>query len=456
MFSRKVLGLTTFAFAFAALMAPGTAHASKARSEALHVPSQYTVDRVNVQFFPTSLYRNQNMIFGELGVWDEATGSDFNDPESPSELEDADRSLGMYMGNLWEGRAGVFGFELNENGGALSPTHGSEFVNRNLNEAIAVYWAQQFGKSTFGLKFDRMYSKFEDKTVGNEGSIAPYDWFGTFLPFLGGSDSWELFTEAASAFGSSPMNSIGFGAGLSFENQGSSGNTRMFEFSAEARKYTFKLEDVPSLQTLENDNSMSFAANARGMLQANQSLTWVPYVGFASTDLGWAFTDGNTPANNTSADNKMTNFEGGVAGNWTLRQNDMLVAGAAFKTSKIEWKDASADTVTIKYTQPVCLFAGFEGNMFSWMTIRFGASKPIFADFKIEDPNGNTSFGATDESQVKDSPFNFNIGTGFHFGNVTVDAVLNQDYAFSGGPLAASGDDGTIYPFSRLSVTYRY
>ena len=448
MFSRKVLGLMTFAFAFAALTAPSTAHASKARAEALHVSPVYTVDRVNVQTFPTALYRHQNIIFGELGVWEDATDSEFNDTESSSSLGDNDRAVGLYLGNLWEGRAGVFGIELNENGGALSPTHGSEFVNRNGNECISLIWAQQFNTMTLGLEFNQMSSKFEDKTPGFEGTEEPYNFFPPFLPSGSGSDTWEVFTEAADAFGFGPWNSVGFGAGVAFESQSSSGNTRLIELSGEYRGSSFKLEDVSSQQILESDGGAGLAFNGRAMLQSNQSLTWVPYAGFMTQDRSWKFTDGVTPANNTMAENKMTNFEGGIAGNWTLRQNDVLIAGAAFKSSTIEWMDPIADSLKVTYTQPICFFAGFEGSVARWLTLRFGASKPWMAKLKWEE-TGNMW-------EATDSPFNFALGTGFHFGNVHVDAVWNQDYTFSGGPLATSGFDSNIYPFSRISVSYRY
>ena len=455
MFSRKVLGLTTFAFAIAALAAPSTAHASKARAEALTAGAHYGVDRVNVQHFPTALYRNQNMVFGELGLWSDGTTSDFDTPFAPLQLEDSDRSLGLYLGNLWEGRAGVFGFELNENGNPLSPTMGSEFVGRSNNESIALFWAQQFNSLTLGLEFNRMYSKEEDKTTGNEFSNAPYNFIGPVAPGMGNVDSWQDFAEAAFAFGLSPWNSTGFGAGVAFESQSSSGNTRLLEFSAEARKYTTKQEDITNQLTLENDNSISFGLNGRAMLDANQSLTWVPYVGFSMTDLGLQFNDVVTPANNSTFKNEMTNFEGGIAGNWSLRQNDLLVAGLAYRSSKIEW-EGGGDTLTVTYSQPLYLFAGFEGNAFRWLTLRFGASKPVIANLKVEDPVGATDYGPTTERNISDSPFAFNLGAGFHMGNFTLDAVMNQDYTFSGGPLAAAGDNATIYPFSRLSLTYRY
>ncbi len=458
--SRNVVRLLALALLLSVL--PAAAHASKGRMEAMHLMNQYTMDRLNVQTFPTSLYQNQNLVFGELGMWDDGSSSDFDDPETPSSLGNADRSVGLYMGNLWEGRGGVFGIELNENSNPLSPTTGADFVNRENNESFALFWANQFGGTTFGLEVNRTYSKLEDKTSGAEFSVSPYDAFGlggapTFAPSGSGSNTWEVFTEAAEAFSGTGWNSFGGGAGLGFERQTASGNTNLFEISVEARSYTTKSEDVASQQVLENDNGISFAANARAMLQANQTLTWVPYLGFQTTDLSWKFTDGVTPANNVNAENTMTGFEGGIAGNWNLRQNDLLVLGAVFKSTTIEWKDpAFVDTLKYTYTQPVCLFASFEGQVFSWMTWRMGATKPVFASLKIEDPNGVTFFGPTDETLITDSPFNFAVGTGFHFGNFTVDTVLNQDWTFTGGPLASNGDNAEIFPFGRISATYRY
>jgi hypothetical protein len=446
---------------------PAAGHASKARIKAMQVGNQYTVDRLNVQTFPSALFQNQNLVFGELGFWEIGSSSDFNDPEESIDLENADRSLGLYLGNLWEGRAGVFGVELNENAYPLTPTMGGEFINRTSNESFALYWANQFSGATVGLELNRTNSNLEHNSPAPTGQAAPASLFLPAPPgFSLGSDSWETFASAASQFGAGPWNSMGFGAGVSMERQTGGGNTNLFEFGGEIRTYSFKLDADSTVggvfgegEKLENDNGISFSLDARGMLQSNQSLTWVPYLGFAITDLGYQFTDVNDPAGTLSADNKMTNFEGGVAANWNLRQNDLLILGAAFRTSTVDWQDGFyGDTLKVTYTQHMTLFAALEGVVFKWLTWRMGASKPITSTFKVEDPATDTDvfFGNNGEDELTDSPFNFAVGTGFHFGNFTLDAELNQDYTFSGGPLAASGTDPTVYPFGRLSATYRY
>jgi hypothetical protein len=56
--------------------------------------------------------------------------------------------------------------------------------------------------------------------------------------------------------------------------------------------------------------------------------------------------------------------------------------------------------------------------------------------------------------ELKDSPIQYALGLGFRIGGrLDVDALLNQDFAFT-GTWAASGNEET--PFSRLSMTYRW
>ena len=92
------------------------------------------------------------------------------------------------------------------------------------------------------------------------------------------------------------------------------------------------------------------------------------------------------------------------------------------------------------------MFMAYEGQVFRWLTFRAGARKPIYSTLTDEIYTG-------EKAEVKDSPFEFSVGTGFHFGNFHVDAVVQQEWMFTGGPIA--GDNETT-PFTRLSGTYRF
>jgi hypothetical protein len=77
-----------------------------------------------------------------------------------------------------------------------------------------------------------------------------------------------------------------------------------------------------------------------------------------------------------------------------------------------------------------------------------GAGKPIWSKFELTDTSTDTSV------TLKDSPLQYALGTGFRLGNrLDIDAVVNQDFAFTGS-WGASGNSET--PFSSLSMTYRF
>ena len=77
-----------------------------------------------------------------------------------------------------------------------------------------------------------------------------------------------------------------------------------------------------------------------------------------------------------------------------------------------------------------------------------GAGKPVWSKLETTDYTTNTKV------TFKDSPLQYAVGTGFRLGSsLDLDAVMNQNFAFTGG-WAASGF-GEV-PFSSLSATYRF
>jgi len=80
--------------------------------------------------------------------------------------------------------------------------------------------------------------------------------------------------------------------------------------------------------------------------------------------------------------------------------------------------------------------------------VRLGAGKPIWSKFEYTDTAADVT------TTRKDSPLQYALGTGFRLGNrLDVDAVVNQDFSFTGS-WGASGNSET--PFSSLSMTYRF
>jgi hypothetical protein len=129
--------------------------------------------------------------------------------------------------------------------------------------------------------------------------------------------------------------------------------------------------------------------------------------------------------------------------------------GAAYEYSKLDFEDVDVTDVQASghevdtYQNMPNIFAALESSLWPWFTVRLGAGRPLFSTLKVEDKNATPST----EVKTKDSPLQYSVGVGFHFAKMDVDAVVNQNFAFTGGWFS-SGNSET--PFSKLSATYRW
>ena len=165
---------------------------------------------------------------------------------------------------------------------------------------------------------------------------------------------------------------------------------------------------------------------------------------------GTKLTDPLVPANNYEYDNTVSGLQVGLAESWVLRESDLLVLGLSVSTENVEYDDPTVfgAPVEISYETTPSIFGALEVHPASWWHVRFGAGKPIWSKLEVTDTATSTSL------TLKDSPFQYALGTGFRLGNrLDLDAVVNQDFAFTGS-WGASGNSET--PFSQLSLTYRF
>jgi hypothetical protein len=95
------------------------------------------------------------------------------------------------------------------------------------------------------------------------------------------------------------------------------------------------------------------------------------------------------------------------------------------------------------------LQAGLEAELLDWLTLRLGSSQRVVW-VNIRDRYADLS---TSESTGQEAEFTASFGLGFRFGNMAIDAQLNQGQPFGIGYLI-SGMAGA--PFARLSMEYRY
>jgi hypothetical protein len=457
-----MLGLVLLASAL-----PGAAMASSTRVQSLGLQGDYIMDYSNVQMYPSAIVRYQNLVYGDLGVKDATDGvndlSEFVD-NNASFLSEEDRAMGAILGNLFGGKMGSLGIFLNENASPISQALGAQYFDRNHNEAWNVVWGYKFSQLALGLKFDRTYSSvdvtFED-TLG--GTAKPYDalfsGLGLYAP---GNNGRQIFNELALELGSLPFNTMGFGGGVTMDFE-MDGRPSFLDLSGEVRRYQLSVvgKDSDPEGDVEDNGGLSFAFNARAHLATSEDFQVVPVVNFYTIDMSLKETilDATSALVDTTSKIKTTGFNLGLAGQWKLRESDWLTLGLAYQSVKLDGVDTPFDAL-VKYTTMPNVFGALESNLWPWLTLRLGASKPAFSKLKLEHQaptyvllDGLPAFpeGTT---EIKDSPFQYSVGLGFHLGHVDLDAVLNQDFAFTGGALA--GNDNSEIPFTRLTATYRW
>lgn len=412
---------------FAAL--PVVASAQTSRVDGMNVPGDFIKDYSGIYTYVSEVANVGNLVYGELGNWNGPANTPF------------DRSVGVVLGNLFDGNAGTWSLHLRELTPALgtgeffgSPTPGGFDPNVNQWESFDLMWAKKFGTTSFGLRLNRSHGKLE-------GDLAAYGLIG-----LGSISSLEL-DYANFITGGDPnlsRNIMGFGAGASFELNANS----TAQVSVLYQQRTFSLDDSAGTVApvgFEDDGPTTFQFAGRMFWQWQPDVMVVPVVKYLSYDLSRTQSGGGPNLENT-----LKGWEAGVAGNWTLGQNDLLVLGMTFAQNKVEQDEGLFGPIgagEITETFYPMLFASLETHVNSWLTLRFGAQKGAWHKTEFKDDAGP-------ELTVSDSPFSMSLGAGVKLGPLQLDGVLNDQIA-QNGLYFISGSSNTPLA-SRVTATYSF
>jgi hypothetical protein len=335
---------------------------------------------------------------------------------------------------------------MNENASAVSPAAGAEFWNRGRNESFSLLWGNDFGGVNAGFQVNRSQASVEF----TDAVFEPYDWSPASLS-LSGSNSRQIMNAVNASLGAEPRNSFGVGGGLSFDWE-SKGRTHTADIAVQYRSLDFKDQTGAPGATFtdESDGNSAISFNARTQCATSDNTYLTPVLNYWRVDMGNQFTDEATPANNTRYDNTVKGWNVGLAESWVLRSADLLTLGFSVGNQDVDYEDPNpaGDPFTATLSTTPQIFGAAEIHPTGWFHFRLGASKSVVSKFELTD---NTTGETT---TVKDSPLGYTVGAGFRIGSsLDLDAVMNQDYAFTGG-WAASGNSEV--PFSRLSATYRW
>lgn len=401
-----------------AIALPGVALAQMSRVEGMAIQGDYLKDWSGMFTYTSEVATVGNLVYGELG--------NVNFPPVTF-----DRSVGAVVGTLWEGRLGTWAVHLREQtpnlgqgDGASNGSPGSFGTepNTNTSESFDIMWGKKFGTSSFGLRLNRSH--------------------GRILQEVGGVTS-KLEADFTQADPNRARNVLGIGAGFGFEMNPETNVELAFLW----QNRTWLL-DVPGLRG-EEDGASAYQLAARMMWQWQPDVMVVPVFKYYNFDLGEKFTAGSTV---TAYDNTRKGWQVGAAGNWTLGSNDLFVLGFTVAQNKHKQQTdlfglGLGDTLELTETFYPQLFAALETHLNSWLTVRFGANKGAWERIKVEQSGGNTL-------EINGSTFSMNLGAGLKFGNLQIDAILDDRFP-NRLPYFISGDT-TSDMFAKVTATYPF
>lgn len=413
---------------------PVAANAQTSRVEGMALQGDYIKDYTNIYTYASQVPNVGNLVYGELG--NDAVGINLID----------DRAVGAVLGNLWDGRFGTWAVHIREwtpsigQGDIASHPgigNGGIDYNNNANESFDIMWGKRFGGTSLGLRLNRSQFVTETSTPTVQTTITA----------LNGDNFWR--------------NIMGVGGGIGFEINP---NTQ-FEASLLYQTRSFENTTDPASAgggNLEDDGKGTYLLAARVMWQWQPNVMVVPVLKYFSSDYS---TKATTPAGaTTSNEASIKGWQIGAAGNWTLGSNDLFVLGATFAQNKVEQDAANVftsnlpgvgDEAEITETYFPQIFAALETHVNSWLTIRFGANKGVFAKL-TSDPRDN----AVDPKVERTfSDFDMLVGAGVKVGTLQFDAILADDFFQNLGYLGSGQSSNTTFSggyFPKVTATYAF
>ena len=407
--------------AVAALMAlPTLALAQTSRVEGMSLQGDYIKDYTAIYTYTSCVTGVGNLVYGELG--------NFNGNGT------LDRGVGAVLQNLFDGKLGTWSIHLREQtpslgqGDAVShPGISNGFdPNYNTNESFDLMWGRKFGTTSLGLRVNR--SVYKDKIE----PLAP-----------GVATNFEF--DPYSGTGADPnlqRNITGFGGGLTFEMSANTSADVSFLYQSR----TFVNDNGTGNLKTENDGPGTYLLAARAMYQWEPNVVLVPVFKYYKFDLS---TKQNLPTPATF-DNSLKGWQAGIAGNWTVGNNDLFVLGATMASNTVDQKQAVIAGLPAdgKGTETILpqVFCALETHVNNWLTLRFGATKSAYRKIKIEPTAGGNE-------EVTDSPFAMNLGAGVKLATLQLDAILDTYFPHTLGYLA-SGVSRVYFP--KVTATYSF
>lgn len=425
-----------FAIAALALALPVVANAQTSRVEGMSLQGDYIKDYTSIYTYPSTVSHVGNLIYTEMGSG--AAGSD--------------RALGAVLGNLGEGRFGTWGIHLRQLTPSLTQgdrtsnpgigTGGAD-LNNNGNHSFDLMWGKRVGGTSLGLRLNRSYNQTETALGPSQTTIT-----------LGDTSTFQ-------------RNVMGLAGGVGFEINPST----MFEVGLVYQTRTFERTTTPLAAAtvpqpnMSEDSPGSYALSARLMWQWQPNVMVVPVAKVYSFDYSYKTASvTGAGAVNSTREASQKGWQLGVAGNWTLNQNDLFVLGLTAAHNTFEQDTniftaiaAAAPGGTAGYGKleesiSPQVFAALETHVNSWLTLRFGATQTAFGTLKLTPRAAVAPVTASQSDKRSFSNFSMNLGAGVKVGGLQFDAITAPNFYNNVGQITSQG----WAQLTKVTATYAF
>lgn len=422
--------------------------ATETRTQVMGFNDGVMVDDYNIFRFPGRTFNYPNLAVGEFSIYNYqmimSETADGAQLDYPSYQEFYNFGVNWQFGddNPW-----VVGTYIS----TLVPMYpqtfsGSNLMNNNLgmnpNRRINLLVGHQLGNNNFGVNLEYIRGSSErahQTTYNNEITDTTY--------VYSSDDTKESFTY---------FNLI---LGLT---EGTSG---LWDVALGLDYGTWTDEDQNGFKQTEPDGYYDLSLEGRYFWQKSPKITLVPHGGVmigkhGSKDYG-SYTDPSDTTNylysNSKRKSTMLGFDAGMGMHYTSGPDLLAVldVGIQYGKTKYEVTYPTPDTAFhynldrtnewTNFTLPY-LKIGFEGSVFKWMDIRFGATTYWDISKNTQDYNsGSTTYHYMYHYEYKDKEAwnQTYLGFGFHWNRLHVDVMTDPD-VFLRGFNFISGDSPRI------------
>lgn len=379
---------------------PAVASASPARVQALNVPGDYIKDYTGIYTYVSGVGSVGNLVYVE--------------PTAGNE------SMGAVLGNLWEGRVGTWAIHMRRFHPSLGQATsiesatttflGGPFDDPNSNgEAVDLMWGHKMGSGSLGLRLNRSFISREVTAGTAEGN-------GSF-----GRNIW------------------GIGAGFGFQMND---NTDV-ELAGLFQNRSFSGTNLTTPDAASDDGGSTYMVAGRMMMKSSGNLMWMP-VGKI-----YSFDESSVDAAAVRIEQKLSGWEAGIAGNWSIASDDLLVIGLQVAGNKVEQTVGAGAKTELNETFYPNAFMALEAHVNSWLTLRFGAQNAVL--YSVKQESGAPVVTITNKLHA----FTYDMGAGVKVGSLMLDATVTPN--FWNNPVSAVWNNGLGgNPFPRVSATYSF